>query len=235
MISQTNLGNQEMIQATQFSTMVGDPWIWAYPSTVHMLPWAQYIQKLFLDWLGICWYFSKQITYLWRKLCPNPLAWTALLISSGHQAMSSPVTFHAWFSCVLYFFENLNIFHVIHIRKSSTCVQHFNQSQPQTLPVGPLLNFVIIGLDNTLLHSCRSHHLHGLVQDCSNSIANALELLLSCTKPSNSKPLLTTDRIAGIASPWKFHMGLKKYCKCTLRNAPDINQSNVYWNIYWKT
>ena len=35
----------------------------------------------------------------------------------------------------------------------------------------------------------------GLVQDCSNSIANALELLQSCTKPSmyalvNEKPLL---------------------------------------------
>ena len=27
-------------------------------------------------------------------------------------------------------------------------------------------------------------HFNGLVQDCSNSIANALELLQSCTKPS---------------------------------------------------
>ena len=27
-------------------------------------------------------------------------------------------------------------------------------------------------------------HIGGLVQDCSNSIANALELLQSCTKPS---------------------------------------------------
>ena len=27
------------------------------------------------------------------------------------------------------------------------------------------------------------HHVDGLVQDCSNSIANALELLQSCTKP----------------------------------------------------
>ena len=27
-------------------------------------------------------------------------------------------------------------------------------------------------------------HIDGLVQDCSNSIANALELLQSCTKPS---------------------------------------------------
>ena len=28
------------------------------------------------------------------------------------------------------------------------------------------------------------YHFDGLVQDCSNSIANALELLQSCTKPS---------------------------------------------------
>ena len=28
------------------------------------------------------------------------------------------------------------------------------------------------------------HDINGLVQDCSNSIANALELLQSCTKPS---------------------------------------------------
>ena len=28
------------------------------------------------------------------------------------------------------------------------------------------------------------HYLNGLVQDCSNSIANALELLQSCIKPS---------------------------------------------------
>ena len=29
-----------------------------------------------------------------------------------------------------------------------------------------------------------TEHVDGLVQDCSNSIANALELLQSCTKPS---------------------------------------------------
>ena len=29
----------------------------------------------------------------------------------------------------------------------------------------------------------RKHHIDGLVQDCNNSIANALELLQSCTKP----------------------------------------------------
>ena len=39
-------------------------------------------------------------------------------------------------------------------------------------------------------HKCQSSicddelcYLNGLVQDCSNSIANALELLKSCTKP----------------------------------------------------
>ena len=31
---------------------------------------------------------------------------------------------------------------------------------------------------------CYWYHIDGLVQDCSNSIANALELLQSCTKPS---------------------------------------------------
>ena len=29
-----------------------------------------------------------------------------------------------------------------------------------------------------------NHHMEGWVQNCSNSIANALELLESCTKPS---------------------------------------------------
>ena len=32
--------------------------------------------------------------------------------------------------------------------------------------------------------SLQYHQLEGLVQDCSNSIANALELLQSCTEPS---------------------------------------------------
>ena len=29
-----------------------------------------------------------------------------------------------------------------------------------------------------------AHYFHGLLQDCSNSVANALELLQSCTEPS---------------------------------------------------
>ena len=38
-----------------------------------------------------------------------------------------------------------------------------------------------------LSHLCNPH-VDGLVQDCSNSIANALELLQSCTK-SSYKPI----------------------------------------------
>ena len=33
------------------------------------------------------------------------------------------------------------------------------------------------------MFSQRIQHIDGLVQDCSNSIANALDLLQSCTKP----------------------------------------------------
>ena len=37
----------------------------------------------------------------------------------------------------------------------------------------------------SVLKLCKiATHIDGLVQDCSNSIANALELLQSCTKPS---------------------------------------------------
>ena len=42
------------------------------------------------------------------------------------------------------------------------------------------------------------HDVHGLVQDCSNSIANTLQLLKLCTKPSMYSPRLVTARsIAG--------------------------------------
>ena len=41
-------------------------------------------------------------------------------------------------------------------------------------------------IDNITLNSemFERHQIDGLVQDCSNSIANALELLQSCIKPS---------------------------------------------------
>ena len=47
-----------------------------------------------------------------------------------------------------------------------------------------LLKFVLIGSSSNINET----YIDGLVQDCSNSIANALELLQSCTKPSIYSP-----------------------------------------------
>ena len=44
-----------------------------------------------------------------------------------------------------------------------------------------------------MLHKNHNIHFNGLVQDCSNSIANTLELLQSCTKPLNFDYELTKD------------------------------------------
>ena len=46
----------------------------------------------------------------------------------------------------------------------------------------------------------RGHDSDGLVQDCSNSIANALELLQSCTKPSTLSWNFLSQGIHGTAS-----------------------------------
>ena len=45
---------------------------------------------------------------------------------------------------------------------------------------------VILSFTTLLINVCLNldNNIEGLVQDCSNSIANALELLQSCTKPS---------------------------------------------------
>ena len=40
----------------------------------------------------------------------------------------------------------------------------------------------------------------GLVQDCSNSIANALELLQSCTKPSKWSSIMTIHQTTKLQS-----------------------------------
>ena len=45
------------------------------------------------------------------------------------------------------------------------------------------------------------HHIDGWVQDCSDSIANTLELLQSCTKPSISRPIFLLCRLRNIKCP----------------------------------
>ena len=55
-------------------------------------------------------------------------------------------------------------------------------------------------------------HIDGLVQDCSNSIANALELLQSCTKPSIYASLgLRELTLGGLV---KLHRPLDHHSAC---------------------
>ena len=51
----------------------------------------------------------------------------------------------------------------------------------------------------------RNWYIHGLVQDYSNSIANALELLQSCAKPSIYPSKLKTQKVI-TASPANFQL-----------------------------
>ena len=51
-------------------------------------------------------------------------------------------------------------------------------------------------------------HINGLVQDCSNSIANALELLQSCTEPSINNHARLTRCGVHISSPSFDHAAL---------------------------
>ena len=47
------------------------------------------------------------------------------------------------------------------------------------------ISFPLVATSPTFSLSCISiHHIDGLAQDCSNSIALAMQLLQSCTKPS---------------------------------------------------
>ena len=58
-------------------------------------------------------------------------------------------------------------------------------------------------------------HIYGLVRDCSNSIANALELLQSCTKP-----LICIHELGG-------HGGMEPSAYMILINTMHIN---MYWD-----
>ena len=83
---------------------------------------------------------------------------------------------------------NPYIFLIIHGRNQGYSLRSkgVNSSRPgepylSPLPESPLVQVMAW----CLFDKFRSHiHINGLVQDCSNSIANALELLQSCAKPS---------------------------------------------------
>ena len=69
-VSQNNLDNQEMIRATQFSTMgsrVGDPGIWSYPQ--HSCPLAPLVNTCSL--LHMCLLQETELTCGMRRLGPR--------------------------------------------------------------------------------------------------------------------------------------------------------------------
>ena len=75
-------------------------------------------------------------------------------------------------------------------------------------------------------------HIDGLVQDCSNTIVNALELPQSCTKPSNYEDNLIHN-VQGFNHPNEFaylhvqHQALlpepmMTYINCTLKKKIQV-------------
>ena len=63
------------------------------------------------------------------------------------------------------------------------------------------------------------YKIHGLLQDCSNSIVNALELLPSCTKPSRCTSIIPKQCVWGVNSEIKLVLYLGSFTlKCEIQN-----------------
>ena len=72
-------------------------------------------------------------------------------------------------------------FHITNITNTN---QWNKNAWPERHETWKIFSIIFTNLQITVLPFVKLEHLDGLVQDCSNSIANALELLQSCTKPS---------------------------------------------------
>ena len=82
-------------------------------------------------------------------------------------------------------------------------------------------------LDINRLSNSRIQHVDGLVQNCSNSIANALELLQSCTKPSMSWAMHNaTTPISPDMDPPE---GIKPYLD---KSQPTLSRSVALWVLF---
>ena len=75
------------------------------------------------------------------------------------------------------------------------------------------------GLDSWVILFCKVFHKGGLVQDCSNPIANALELLPSCINPSVSSLSVALE-----LGSHHSHANHKRPCA---RDVTDVN----YWSL----
>ena len=60
---------------------------------------------------------------------------------------------------------------------------------PKSQEVSMLLHNIFLKENVWISIQLHGYHFDGLVQDCSISIANAMEILQYCTKPSNWRPV----------------------------------------------
>ena len=92
--------------------------------------------------------------------------------------------------------------------------------------------------DHLLLTACVSHsHVDGFVQDCSISIANALEILQSCIKPSTSLPHINSPipilfpsvprHMPYLFSATRTSAGASTGTSGTARSVPGFSQNLV--------
>ena len=84
-------------------------------------------------------------------------------------------------------------------------------------------------------------HIDGLVQDCSNSIANALELLQSCTEPSmwssyvetlvNQVNLQSVNDTTINSSQGAANRGYRKISNISRTESQNLHESHLVWHL----
>ena len=77
-------------------------------------------------------------------------------------------------------------------------------------------------------------HMNGLVQDCSNSIANTLELLQSCAKPSPlTRPEKVTGSVRSAVNVYSMTIDTTKtYFKAIVGVNCNMNISTIFKNTF---
>ena len=71
--------------------------------------------------------------------------------------------------------------------------------------------------------------IYGLGQDCSNSIANALELLQSCTKSSIFFVILCSDEHNPLSWNDPYSVGSSVYTWCVVKGRIWMTNLNFYY------
>ena len=80
-------------------------------------------------------------------------------------------------------FDNFNTYHTVSLKRMVDLTVVEIRSMISTVTFN---QWITIHSPKVFIENQSTYHIDGLVQDCSNSIAYALELLQSCTKPSTS-------------------------------------------------